>query len=86
MLFLFSAHKIPRNYSILEVGKKNRHNAVLFDQYCKKKNIIKGKRDDEEHLMTHQSIPYDDKKKFKKHKTFNLPVHAYRSQLYCVKK
>lgn len=30
---------------------------------AKKKNIIKGKRDDEEHLMTHQSIPYDDKKK-----------------------
>lgn len=62
MLFLFSAHKIPRNYSILEVGKKKTDTMLCYLISIAKNNIIKGKRDDQEHLMTHQSIPYDDKK------------------------
>lgn len=53
-------YKIPRNYSILEVGKKT--DTMLCYLISIAKKIIKGKRDDEEHLMTHQSIPYDDKK------------------------
>jgi hypothetical protein len=63
----FSAHirskKIQNSKKLFNFGSRQKKQTQCCAIWSvSQKNIIKGKRDDEEHLMTHQSIPYDDKK------------------------